>query len=56
MPNHHVQLKIETFTSVDSLNNLIQKHQWPATITAGLQTPEVFPRTMRFKHGEDEIA
>ena len=56
MPNHHVQLKIETFTSVDSLNNLIQKHQWPAIITAGLQTPEVFPRTMRFKHGEDEIA
>ncbi|MCJ2192612.1 magnesium transporter [Pediococcus acidilactici] len=56
MPNHHVHLKIETFTSVDSLNNLIQKHQWPATITAGLQTPEVFPRTMRFKHGEDEIA
>lgn len=56
MPNHHVQLKIETFTSVDSLNNLIQKHQWPSTITAGLQTPEVFPRTMRFKHGEDEIA
>ncbi|KAF0378231.1 CorA family divalent cation transporter [Pediococcus acidilactici] len=56
MPNHHVQLEIETFTSVDSLNNLIQKHQWPATITAGLQTPEVFPRTMRFKHGEDEIA
>ncbi|MEE6727459.1 CorA family divalent cation transporter [Pediococcus acidilactici] len=56
MPNHHVQLKIETFTSVDSLNNLIQKHQWPATITAGLQTPEVFPRTMRFKHDEDEIA
>lgn len=56
MPNHHVQLKIETFTSVDSLNNLIQKHQWPATITAGLQTPEVFPRTIRFKHGEDEIA
>lgn len=56
MPNHHVQLKIETFTSVDSLNNLVQKHQWPATITAGLQTPEVFPRTMRFKHGEDEIA
>ena len=56
MPNHHVQLKIETFTSVDSLNNLIQKHQWPATITAGLQTPEVFPRTVRFKHGEDEIA
>ncbi|MBM6586064.1 magnesium transporter CorA family protein [Pediococcus acidilactici] len=56
MPNHHVQLKIETFTSVDSLNNLIQKHQWPATITAGLQTPEVFPRTMRFKHGEDEFA
>lgn len=56
MPNHHVQLKIETFTSVDSLNNLIQKYQWPATITAGLQTPEVFPRTMRFKHGEDEIA
>lgn len=56
MPNHHVQLKIETFTSVDSLNNLIQKHQWPATITAGLQTPGVFPRTMRFKHGEDEIA
>lgn len=56
MPNHHVQLKIETFTSVDSHNNLIQKHQWPATITAGLQTPEVFPRTMRFKHGEDEIA
>ncbi|KAF0384334.1 CorA family divalent cation transporter [Pediococcus acidilactici] len=56
MPNHYVQLKIETFTSVDSLNNLIQKHQWPATITAGLQTPEVFPRTMRFKHGEDEIA
>lgn len=56
MPNHHVQLKIETFTSVDSLNNLIQKHQWPATLTAGLQTPEVFPRTMRFKHGEDEIA
>lgn len=56
MPNHHVHLKIETFTSVDSLNNLIQKHQWPSTITAGLQTPEVFPRTMRFKHGEDEIA
>lgn len=56
MPNHHVHLKIETFTSVDSLNNLIQKHQWPLTITAGLQTPEVFPRTMRFKHGEDEIA
>lgn len=56
MPNHHVHLKIETFTSVDSLNNLIQKHQWPSTITAGLQTPEVFPRTMRFKHDEDEIA
>lgn len=56
MPNHHVHLKIETFTSVDSLNNLIQKHQWPSTITAGLQTPEVFLRTMRFKHGEDEIA
>lgn len=56
MPNHHVHLKIETFTSVDPLNNLIQKHQWPSTITAGLQTPEVFPRTMRFKHGEDEIA
>ena len=56
MPNHHVHLKIETFTSVDSLNNLIQKHQWPSTITAGLQTPEVFPRTMRFKHSEDEIA
>ncbi|MBW9300792.1 magnesium transporter CorA family protein [Pediococcus acidilactici] len=56
MPNHHVHLKIETFTSVDSLNNLIQKHQGPSTITAGLQTPEVFPRTMRFKHGEDEIA
>lgn len=54
MGSKKINLKIEKFSNLQSLAARIAQYNFPTNITAGMETPVVFPRTIDFKN-EDQL-